>query len=215
SKAVIHVPDLTAEQAYIERDTRMVALVDSGGARSLLVVPMLKENELVGAIAIYRQEVRPFTDKQIDLVSSFASQAVIAIENARLLSELRARTEELGQSVEELRALGEVTQAVNSTLDLQTVLSTIVAKAVQLSDTDAGSIYVHDEAQQEFRLEANYGMSDELIAALKDQHIDISGAVAAAGKQGEPVPIPHVEAEGPINAHQIVLQGRYLAPLLL
>ena len=106
---------------------------------------MLKENELVGAIAIYRQEVRPFTDKQIDLVSNFASQAVIAIENVRLLTELRARTEELGQSVKELRAFGEVTQAVNSTLDLQTVLSTIVAKAVQLSGTEAGIIYVDDE----------------------------------------------------------------------
>src|SRR5262249_41242635 len=148
SKAVIHIPDLTAEQAYIDRDPRIVALVESAGARSLLAVPMLKESELVGAIAIYRQEVRPFTDKQIDLVSNFASQAVIAIENVRLLAELRARTDELGQSVEELRALGEVSQAVNSTLELQTVLSTIVAKAVQLSDTEAGSIYVHDEAQQ-------------------------------------------------------------------
>src|SRR5262252_4659917 len=196
SKAVIHIPDLAAEQAYIERDPRMIALVEAAGARSLLGVPMLKENELVGAIAIYRQEVRPFTDKQIDLVTNFASQAVIAIENVRLLTELRARTDELGQSVEELRALGEVSQAVNSTLDLKTVLSTIVAKAVQLSDTDAGSIYVHDEAQQEFQLQANYGMSDDLIAALKDHHTDISGAVAGAAKQGEPVQVPDMQAEG-------------------
>ena len=90
---------------------------------------MLKEDELIGAIAIYRQEVRPFTDKQIELVQNFADQAVIAIENARLLNELRARTDELARSVEELRALGEVSQAVNSTLDLETVLTTIVAKA--------------------------------------------------------------------------------------
>jgi signal transduction histidine kinase/CheY-like chemotaxis protein/HAMP domain-containing protein len=215
SKAVIHVPDLTAEQAYIERDPRMLALVDSAGARSLLAVPMLKENELVGAIAIYRQEVRPFSDKQIDLVSNFASQAVIAIENVRLLTELRAMTEELGQSVEELRALGEVTQAVNSTLDLQTVLSTIVAKAVQLSDTDAGSIYVHDEAQQEFELQANYGMSDELIAALKDHHVDISGAVAQAAKQAEAVQVPDMQDEPPVPANELMLREGYRARLLV
>jgi signal transduction histidine kinase/CheY-like chemotaxis protein len=215
SKAVIHIPDLAAEQAYIERDPRMIALVEAAGARSLLGVPMLKENELVGAIAIYRQEVRPFTDKQIDLVTNFASQAVIAIENVRLLTELRARTDELGQSVEELRALGEVTQAVNSTLELQTVLSTIVAKAVQLSDTDAGSIYVHDETQQEFQLQANYGMSDDLIAALKDHHTDISGAVAGAAKQGEPVQVPDMQAEPHIPANEIMLQAGYRARLLV
>ena len=85
----------------------------------MLLVPMLKENELIGAIVIYRQEVRPFTEKQIALVQNFAAQAVIAIENARLLNELRARTTELARSVEELRALGDVSQAVNSTLDLK------------------------------------------------------------------------------------------------
>src|SRR6202158_871370 len=168
AKQVVHVADIRTEQSYIERDPPFVALADLAGARTLLVVPMLKENDLVGSIAIYRQEVRPFTDKQIELVKSFASQAVIAIENVRLLNELRARTDELGQSVGELRALGDVSQAVNSTLDLETVLSTIVAKATQLSRTEAGSIYVYDEELKEYRLHANYGMSDELIAALKD-----------------------------------------------
>ena len=144
-----------------------VAAVELGGVRTLLAVPMLKENELIGAITVYRQEVRPFTDKQIALVTSFADQAVIAIENARLLNELRQRTDELGRSVGELRALGEVSQAVNSTLDLETVLSTIVAKAVQLSGTEAGAIYVFDDAQREFRLRATYGMDQELIEALR------------------------------------------------
>ena len=119
--------------------------MEIAGIRTFLAVPMLKENELIGAIALARQDVRPFTDKQIELVANFAAQAVIAIENARLLTELRARTDELGRSVGELRALGEVSQAVNSTLDLETVLSTIVAKAVQLSNTDAGAIYVYGE----------------------------------------------------------------------
>ena len=158
TKTVIHVADLAAEQAYIERDPSIVAAVELGGVRTYLAVPMLKENELIGAFTLYRQEVRPFTDKQIALVTSFAAQAVIAIENTRLLTELRQRTDELGRSVGELRALGEVSQAVNSTLDLETVLSTIVAKAVQLSGTDAGAIYVFDDLQREFHLRATYGM---------------------------------------------------------
>ena len=147
TKTAVHVADLAAEQSYIEqRDPSYVAAVELGGIRTLLVVPMLKENELIGLFTLYRQEVRPFSDKQIALVTNFAAQAVIAVENARLLNELRQRTDELGRSVGELRALGEVSQAINSTLDLETVLSTIVAKAVQLSGTDAGAIYVFELA---------------------------------------------------------------------
>ena len=123
-------------------------VVKLSGARTTLGVPMLKDDVLIGSIVIFRQEVRPFTDKQIALVQNFAAQAVIAIENTRLLSELRARTSELTRSVEELRALGEVSQAVNSTLDLQTVLVTIIATAMQISGTEAGAIYVFDEAAE-------------------------------------------------------------------
>ena len=128
---------------------------------------MLKEGELV----LFRHEARAFTDKQIELVQNFAAQAVIAIENARLLTELRMRTDELGRSVGELRALGEVSQAVNSTLDLQTVLETIVTKAAQLSNTDAGAIYVFDDADREFHLRATYGMDEELIEAIRHARI--------------------------------------------
>jgi GAF domain-containing protein len=174
-----HTPDISTINAEHP-------LVRMAGARAVICVPMLKEDELVGAITIYRQEVRPFTAKQIELVQNFANQAVIAIENVRLLNELRARTDELAQSVEELRALGEVSQAVNSTLDLQTVLDTIVAKATQLSGTEAGTIYVFDEGTHEFQMSANYGMSDDLIAAVKDMHIGISDAVGEASRAGQP-----------------------------
>jgi GAF domain-containing protein len=110
--------------------------------------------------------VRPFTEKQIELVTNFARQAVIAIENTRLLNELRDRTSDLARSVEELRALGDVSQAVNSTLNLSTVLNTIVAKAVQLSGTEAGTIYEFDDQQQELLMRSTFGMDDSAIAAL-------------------------------------------------
>jgi signal transduction histidine kinase/CheY-like chemotaxis protein len=215
TREVIRVADVREDPGYLEGYQPIVRLADIGGARTLLLVPMLKESVLVGAISIYREEISPFSEKQTELVSNFASQAVIAIENVRLLTELRARTDELGQSVGELRALGEVSQAVNSTLDLQTVLSTIVAKAVQLSDTDGGSIYVHDEAQQEFQLQANYGMSEDLIAALKEHHTDLSGAVAGAAKQGEPVQVPDMRTEPPVPANELMLKAGYRARLLV
>ena len=107
TKAVVHVVDNAATEAYAEREPIAVASVELGGARTLLIVPMLKENELVGALTLARQEVRPFTDKQIALVTSFAAQAAIAIENARLLTELRERTDQLQVQSQELAKLNQ------------------------------------------------------------------------------------------------------------
>ena len=138
---------------------------------------MLRGDVLLGVIHMWRTQARPFTRRQIELVTTFADQAVIAIENTRLLNELRQRTSDLARSVEELRALGEVSQAVNSTLDLQTVLDTIVARAAQISGTEAGAIYVFDEQREEFQLSATFGMSDDMIAAVRNMHAEISAAV--------------------------------------
>ncbi len=134
---------------------------------------------------------------------------------ADLEKKVEQRTSELAQSVGELRALGEVSQAVNSTLDLEQVLSTIVAKATQLSNTEAGAIYVFDEVQQEFRLRATYGMSDEMIAAVRDQHISISEAVGEATERGEPVQIADLGNERPSPINEIMLRGGYRARLLV
>ena len=146
---------------------------------------------------------------------NFAAQAVIAIENTRLLNELRQRTDELGRSVEELRALGEVSQAVNSTLDLETVLSTIVAKAVQLSGTEAGAIYVFDDGQREFHLRATYGMDQELIDALTHQRIGLDEPnIELALAQSEPIQVADLREEAPSDINEITLRAGYRARLV-
>src|SRR5262249_50195221 len=216
TKQVVHVLDARAErEVWVERDPYFITATELSGARTLLVVPMLNEDKLVGAIAIYRQEVRPFSEKQVELVTNFANQAVIAIEKLRLLTELRQRTTELAQSVEELRALGEVSQAVNSTLDLQTVLSTIVAKAVQLSDTEAGAIYVFDEAQQLFRLRATYGLNEELVAAIEDQYIGASDAIRQVTQDRQPREIADIREEPPSSVREIAMRAGYRARLIV
>ena len=164
---------------------------------------------------LLRRAQSPFTGKQIELAETFADQAAIAIENVRLLDVLRHRTDELGRSVEELRALGEVSQAVNSTLDLEIVLSTIVAKAVQLSSTEAGAIYVYDERQHEFHLRATYGMDQELIVALAHQHIGLDEPnVALALAQPEPIQVADLREEAPSDINEITLRAGYRARLV-
>ena len=152
TKQVIHIPDLKADPAYAEREPLRVITVDDAGARTLLAVPMVTENKLVGAIVIYRKEVQPFSDKQIELVKNFAAQAVIAIENARLLNELRQRTTdlterttELTESLERQTATSEVLQVISSSPgDLQPVFEAMLEKAVRICDAKFGNIYRWD-----------------------------------------------------------------------
>jgi GAF domain-containing protein len=184
-------------------------------SRTMLGVPLLREGALIGVMGLARPVVKPFSTKQIELAATFADQAVIAIENVRLFNEVQARTEELARSVEELKALGDVTQAINSTLDLDTVLTTIVAKAVQLSGTEAGAIYTFDEARHEFRLRATHGTDETVVAAIRERRIGAGETVIGkATAERTPIQIPDVHEETSL-VFDIVVRAGYRALLVV
>ncbi len=185
----VHIPDVRAQNDF-------PLLGSSGGWRSFLSAPLRQQGELIGALTARRMEVRPFTPAQIKLLETFADQAVIAIENVRLFQELEARTRELAQSVGELRALGAVSQAVSSTLELETVLATIVSHAVQLSSTDCGVIYEFDETNQEFHLRANHRMEAAVVEMLRTAPIHMGeGATGRAAAMRAPVQVSDISNE--------------------
>ena len=211
-RKIVHVLDALADPEY----TFPATLAGVVGSRTLLGVPLLREGSPMGVISLGRKSVRPFTDKQIELAETFADQAVIAIENVRLFEEVQARTNELAQSVKELRALGEVTQSVNSSVDLETVLTTIVAKATQLSNTEAGAIYVFEEAHQEFRLRATYGMDERIIAEIRDRHMHIGEtAIGKAAEQRVPVQIADIQNDPSSPVLDVIVRAGFRALLVV
>ena len=202
-RRTVQIPDAAMDPRYQWPRAR-----ELGGFRTMLGVPMLADGRVLGVIALWRSRVDPFDEQRIELVSTFAAQGSIAIRNVELFQQLEQRSAQLARSVDELRALGEISQAVSSTLDLGQVLTTIVTRAAELSGADGGSIFEFEPDAEEFVLRACAGTSDELVRALRGVRIGLHetfmGDAAAAGEvrqapdlDAEP-PDPHVDA---LRAH--------------
>jgi signal transduction histidine kinase len=162
TRALAQIPDVQVDPEYGQ-----LTIARAVTFRAIVAVPMLRDGKPEGGIAVSRSRAGPFSDKQLALLRTFADQAVIATQNNRLFQELQARTQELTRSVEGMRALSEVGQAVSSTLDLQEVLTTIVTHAVHLAKTEGGTIYEFDPGERVFVPRANYGISAEVIETLR------------------------------------------------
>jgi signal transduction histidine kinase/HAMP domain-containing protein len=194
----VHIPDILQNSDVSEA---VRELARSAGYRSVLAVPMMREARALGAIAITRGDAagapKPFLEREIELLKTFAEQAVIAVENVRLFKELQARTGELTRSVEQLTALGEVSQAVSSTLDVETVLDTIVSRASQLADADACGIYEYDEDAQMFHVRAAHNFDAAFVTRLRAMPLHKGeGAAGRATETHEPIQIADIAAPG-------------------
>jgi GAF domain-containing protein len=190
----IHLADLQTEADEFPEGSELARRF---GYRTTLSVPLMRERVAIGVIAILRPEAQPFTKRQVALLETFADQAVIAIENVRLFKELQARTAQLTRSVEELEALGEVGQALSSTLDLETVLSTIVSRASQLAGTDSCTVYEYDEQAEELLLRATHNLAEEVVAVARRAPIRRGEGVAGLmAVTREPVQIPDIAEAG-------------------
>ena len=167
------------------------ALARKLGYRAIAGAPLMRDNAIVGVIGVFSPEPGALSDKEMALLQTFADQAVIAIENVRLFKELESRTAALSQSVGQLTALGEVGQAISSTLDLDTVLKTIVSRALQLTGLDGGSMYEYDERAEVFRMQVSENMAEELLQVTRNTPIRLGdGAVGRTGVTREPVQVP-------------------------
>jgi len=189
TQRTVHIADVRMAPAYLEREPIFVAAVELGGFRTILNVPMLKNNELIGVFAIYRQEVCPFSEKQVTLVTNFAAQAVVAIENARLFNELR-------ESLQQQTATADMLKVISrSSFDLQTVLNALVESAARLCDAEMAAIM--RPRGSTFDCAANYGFSQDMIGLFTTKPVS-SGRGTLAGRttsEGQTIHIPDVLAD--------------------
>jgi two-component system, NtrC family, sensor kinase len=198
SAATVQIPDV-----HIDPDYRFGKVATFVTFRSIVAVPMIRDGFPIGAITVNRTQAGPFHERQITLLRTFADQAAIAIENTRLFEEVQARSRELARSVAELRALGEVSRAVSSTLKLETVLETIVGCAVQLSGSDSGIVYEFDEIAQTFHARGWHRITAEHLAIVRAEPIRFGeGAVGRTGAIREPVQVADIADERQFVAPQ-------------
>jgi signal transduction histidine kinase len=211
-RRTVHVHDLAAE--VDEEFPELKPIQQATGQRTTLATPLLREGVPIGVILIRRLEVRPFSDKQIRLLETFADQAVIAIENVRLFQELQARTRDLAQSLEEVRALSEVSQAVSSSLDLRRVLDTVARHAVNLSGSDGCGIFEFNASRLTYDVVASHNLSGPYIEAIRATAIDPrKGMIGRATETGQPVQVADIETGGGTLYREITLREGFRALL--
>jgi GAF domain-containing protein len=209
----VNIADTQTDPRYPEA---LHAVARARGYQSLAVVPMLRHDAAAGTISVTRREPGGFTDDEIALLKTFADQAVIAVENVRLFKELEARTGELTQSVEKLTALGEISRAVSSTLDVETVLDTIVSRASQLAGADGCAIYEYDDATEAFHIRATHNLNPSLVETLRAAPLRKGeGAMGRAAETREPTQVADIAAPGAYQSHirDTLLEAGYRALL--
>ena len=198
-RLTLQIKDVLADPAYGLHDAQRL-----GGYRTILGAPMLLEDDVIGVLQVWRTEVNEFDDRAVALLTSFAAAAAIAARNLDLVRTLESRSEELARKVDQLEALGEIGDAVSSSLDLDQVLSTIVKNAVELSGTDGGSLMEFDVAQQLFFVRTAYGTSDIVLEQLRNARITLDGTlVGRAALEGRPLQV--ADMTGELDVHQQLL----------